>query len=51
MREFGIEVVVNPPHTPQHNGKIERYHKTMKREFMYRYTTWDMPIPEINYRY
>lgn len=51
FKKFGIEVVVNPPYTPQHNGKIERYHKTMQREFMYRYTTWDMPIPEINYRY
>jgi len=51
MKEFGIEVVVNPPYTPQHNGKIERYHKTMKRDFMYRYTTWNMPISEINYRY
>ena len=51
QEEFGIEVVVNPPYTPQYNGKIERYHKTMKREFIYRYMRWDMPVEEMNYRY
>lgn len=28
----GIEHKVNPPYTPQHNGKIERFHQTFKND-------------------
>ena len=30
LEENGIEHRKNPPYTPQHNGKIERYHRTFK---------------------
>lgn len=32
----GIEVIENDPYTPEQNGKIERFHKTVKREFYWR---------------
>lgn len=28
----GIEHKINPPYTPQHNGKIERFHQTLKND-------------------
>ena len=37
LKEFcevlGIKLVVNDPYCPQQNGKIERFHRTVKREF------------------
>ena len=33
---IGIEVIANDPYTPEQNGKIERFHRTVKREFYWR---------------
>jgi len=33
---LGIVVIENDPYTPEQNGKIERFHKTAKREFYWR---------------
>jgi len=32
----GIKVIYNDPYSPQQNGKIERFHKTLKRELFWR---------------
>lgn len=45
----GIEHRKNPPYTPEHNGKIERYHRTFKEEEA---DTWSFyaSLDELNYR-
>jgi transposase len=50
-RSIGIEVIVNDPYTPKQNGKIERYHKTMKREFFWKYTSFHDSIEVLQYKY
>ena len=48
---YGIEVITNEPYSPQQNGKIERFHKTLKREFFYRYCSFTDSLETINYKY
>ncbi len=50
-QSIGIEVIVNDPYTPKQNGKIERYHKTMKREFFWKYTSFHDSIEVLQYKY
>ncbi len=38
----------NPPYTPQHNGKVERYHRTMKENCCI-YWKFDASIEELQY--
>ena len=44
LKEFcdsvGIELIVNDPYQPKQNGKIERFHKTSKREFFWKYCSF-----------
>lgn len=35
-----IEVIENEPYSPEQNGKIERFHKTVKREFFWKYCSF-----------
>lgn len=37
---LGIEVIINEPYTPEQNGKIERFHKTLKRSFFWKYCSY-----------
>lgn len=37
---IGIEVIENDPYCPEQNGKIERFHKTVKREFFWKYCSF-----------
>lgn len=48
-KTVGIEVIVNDAHTPKQNGKIERFHKTIKRKYFWRYCTIRHDINLINY--
>jgi transposase len=45
-----IEVIKNDPHTPKQNGKIERFHKTAKREFYWRHCDFHDPKELLAYK-
>lgn len=42
-QSIGIEVIENEPYSPEQNGKIERFHKTVKREFFWKYCSFNDP--------
>ena len=46
-----IRVIYNDPYHPEQNGKIERYHRTLKQEFYFRYISFYDSFDIINYRY
>ncbi len=49
LNKNGIKHRRNPPYTPQHNGKIERFHRTLKEMEVY---FWDFSasVDELSYR-
>lgn len=49
LESIQIKHIKNPPYTPQHNGKIERYHRTMKSRVMPNITL-STPIEELQYK-
>lgn len=48
LESLNIEHNKNPAYTPQHNGKVERYHRTMKEKCCI-YWKFKTPIEELNY--
>lgn len=48
---IGIEVIENEPYSPQQNGKIERFHKTLKREFFWKYCSYHDTLECMQYKY
>lgn len=46
-----IKIIYNDPYHPEQNGKIERFHKTLKQEFYYRYIVFSDSFDIINYKY
>lgn len=48
---LGVEVIENDPYTPKQNGKIERFHKTLKREFYWRHCGFTDSLEAMNYKY
>ena len=48
--ELGIKVIVNDPYMPQQNGKVERFHKTLKSNFFWRHVGFHDTMEEINYK-
>ena len=48
---LGIKVIENDPYSPEQNGKIERFHKTLKHEFFFRNCAYNQSIQMINLKY
>lgn len=48
LAKLDIEHNKNPPYTPQHNWKVERYHRTMKEKCC-AYWQFDSSIEHLNY--
>lgn len=48
---LGIEVIENEPYAPQQNGKIERFHKTLKREFYWKYCAYNDSVETMKFKY
>jgi len=49
LNSLGIEHRKNAPYTPQHNGKIERYHRTFKEKEAFSWP-FHSSLDELNYR-
>ena len=49
LKKLGIKHRKNAPYTPQHNGKIERYHRTFK-EHEACFWPFEASVDELNYR-
>ena len=49
LQKLGIQHRRNPPYTPQHNGKIERYHRTLKEKEVC-FWPFHSTLDELNYR-
>ena len=47
----GIEVRENDPYSPQQNGKIERFHGTLKRDFFWKHCSYEDSFEELQYKY
>ena len=50
LESQGIEHKENPPYTPQHNGKIERFHQTLKNDAVYFNWGFDDDLETLNYK-
>jgi len=47
----GIEHKINPPYTPQHNGKIERFHQTFKNDLVLHNWFFDDDLETLNFKF
>lgn len=47
---IGIKVIYNDPYTPKQNGKIERFHKTVKRELYWRHCSFQDSTELLQYK-
>lgn len=49
-RHYGIRLIFNEPYHPEQNGKIERYHRTLKREAVWPTMSFFDSIPTLRYK-
>jgi len=51
LKSVNIEHKINPPYTPQHNGKIERFHQTLKNDAVLFNWYFHDDIQTLNYKF
>lgn len=49
-QRLGIRHIRNRPKTPQHNGKVERFHRTVQEECLWYRWHWQMTMEQASYR-
>lgn len=49
-QRLGIRHIRNRPKTPQHNGKVERFHRTVQEECLWYQWHWQMSMTDAAYR-
>jgi transposase InsO family protein len=49
-RYYGIRLIFNEPYHPEQNGKIERYHRTFKREAVWRTMSFHDSMKTLRYK-
>lgn len=47
---YGIRIIWNEPYHPEQNGKVERYHKTFKREAVWPTMSFFDPLTVLRYK-
>ena len=48
---IGIEVVENDTYSPEQNGKVERFHKTLKKDFFFKECSFQDSLETLSYKY
>lgn len=48
---LGIEVIENDAYTPKQNGKIERFNRTLKYKFFWKYCSFSDSMDVLNFKY
>jgi transposase InsO family protein len=51
LQQHKIEHKINPPYTPQHNGKIERFHQTLKNNAVLYNWYFTDDLETLNYKF
>ncbi len=51
LKKHHIEHKINPPYTPQHNGKIERFHQTLKNDEIRINWYFNDDLETLNYKF
>jgi transposase InsO family protein len=49
-RHYRIRLIFNEPYHPEQNGKVERYHRTFKREAVWRTMSFRDPVETLRYK-
>jgi hypothetical protein len=49
-QKLGIEIIRNRVNTPEHNGKVERFHRTIEEECLWRVQAYRMDLDAVRFQ-